>query len=204
MSLFRTALLRIPRALPATTRSISTLDPLLYTATTMSTGSRASGTSATVEGNISVDTGMPKEMGGTKGPAGGMSNPEQLFGMAFGTCFLSALGAVQGQTAGAKPLPKSTTVRSLVSIGKPKDGTPGFKLGVELEVLTGPLKKAGLDQAGMEELLKKAHAMCPYSRAVAGNIVRTLSPPAPRFPAIATTDPGFARAQEVEIRLVDA
>lgn len=58
------------------------------------------------------------QMGGKKGPEADFANPEQLFGMAYSTCFLSALNAVQGQTAGAKPLPKSTTVRALVSIGK--------------------------------------------------------------------------------------
>lgn len=30
-------------------------------------------------------------MGGAQGPLEGMSNPEQLFGMAYSTCFLSAV-----------------------------------------------------------------------------------------------------------------
>lgn len=58
-------------------------------------------------------------MGGAKGPLAGFANPEQLFGMAYSTCFLSALGATQGNlNPGLKPLPKSTSVRALVSIGK--------------------------------------------------------------------------------------
>lgn len=47
----------------------------------------------------------------------------------------------------------------------------GFLLGVELEVIRGPLKEVGLDEAGMEKLIKAAHEMCPYSRATSGNIV---------------------------------
>lgn len=137
-------------------------------------------------------------MGGKKGPEGDFANPEQLFGMAYSTCYLSALGAVQGQTAGAKPLPKSTTVRALVSVGNDASkkqavtlsshfltsapelmpDAQGFLLGVELEVLKGPLREAGLDDAAMEKLIKAAHEMCPYSRATRGNIVsRVLTAP---------------------------
>ena len=47
----------------------------------------------------------------------------------------------------------------------------GFLLGVELEVLKGPLREAGLNEEAMEKLIKAAHDMCPYSRATKGNIV---------------------------------
>ncbi|KAM0752199.1 OsmC-like protein [Meredithblackwellia eburnea MCA 4105] len=167
MSLLRTSILRTaPRAV----RSISSFTPI-YTAEVTSTGSRASGTSSTKENNVSVKMGMPKEMGGAKGPEGGFSNPEQLFGMAYSTCYLSALGAVHGQlNAGSKPLPKSTTVRASTAIGKYPDGQPGFLLGVTLEVLRGPLKEAGLDEEGMKKLVQAAHELCPYSRAIKGNV----------------------------------
>ncbi|SCZ90624.1 BZ3500_MvSof-1268-A1-R1_Chr1-3g02108 [Microbotryum saponariae] len=160
------------RRAPAAIRSLSTLHPTLYTSTTTSTGSRAQGNVSTPEKNLDLTMGMPKEMGGSKGPAGGESNPEQLFGAAYSTCFLSALGATHGSLFPKhKPLPKSTTVRALVSIGKNKtEKVPGFLLAVELEVLKKPLQQVGLEDAEIHKLVQQAHQLCPYSRAVQGNI----------------------------------
>ena len=109
-------------------------------------------------------------MGGSKGTTA--VNPEQLLGLAWSTCFLSALNAVHGEKhPGAKPLPKSTAVRANISIGKDAHAKlPGFLLAAELEVLKGPLEEAGLDHAAIEDLVKAAHAICPYSRATHGNI----------------------------------
>ncbi|SCV68595.1 BQ2448_716 [Microbotryum intermedium] len=160
---------------PAAKRSLSSLHPTLYTSSTTSTGSRAKGKATNPENNLELIMGMPKEMGGSKGPAGGESNPEQLFGAAYSTCFLSALGATHGTLFPKhKPLPKSTAVRALVSIGKDKtEKLPirqGFLLGVELEVLKKPLQEVGLEDADIQKLVRQAHQLCPYSRAVNGNI----------------------------------
>lgn len=46
---------------------------------------------------------------------------------------------------------------------------------MELEVLKGPLREAGLNEEAMEKLIKAAHDMCPYSRATKGNIVSRVS-----------------------------
>jgi len=54
-------------------------------------------------------------------------------------------------------------VTALVGLGKLDDG--GFGLDVELRVsVTGPSR----DQA--EDLVAKAHRLCPYSRATRGNL----------------------------------
>ncbi|KAM0790491.1 hypothetical protein ACM66B_003365 [Microbotryomycetes sp. NB124-2] len=163
--------------LPATVRHASSkqLDPILYTATATSTGSRAAGKAETKQGNISVQTHFPKELGG-KDHTQGTTDPEQLFAMAYGTCFLSALGAThKNLSPDLKPLPKSTQVRTHVSIGTPSNGLPGFLLAVKIEVLLGPLKEAGLDQAAARKLIEGAHKLCPYSRALAGNIETTIT-----------------------------
>ncbi|KAK4049259.1 hypothetical protein OIV83_004195 [Microbotryomycetes sp. JL201] len=173
------------------------LDPILYTASATSTGSRASGTAETKQGNISVQTHFPKEASleqvarrgprsmttpaarrllGGKDHTQGTTDPEQLFALAYGTCFLSALGAThKNLSPDLKPLPKSTQVRTHVSIGTPSNGLPGFLLAVKIEVLLGPLKEAGLDQAGARKLIEGAHKLCPYSRALAGNIETTIT-----------------------------
>lgn len=46
----------------------------------------------------------------------------------------------------------------------------GFFLAIELEVLAQPLRDAGLDDAGIKALLAAAHELCPYSRAMKGNV----------------------------------
>lgn len=117
---------------------VTSLKPSLYTAEVSSTGSRAAGKATTKvrtsravlhpchadtthaqEGNLEITMGMPKEMGGNKGPEGGDANPEQLHAMALSTCFLSALNATHGRLfPDNKPLPKDTTVDASVSIGK--------------------------------------------------------------------------------------
>jgi organic hydroperoxide reductase OsmC/OhrA len=54
-----------------------------------------------------------------------VTDPEQLFAMAYSTCFLSALGATHANlNKGSKPLGKDTQVRAHVSIGKPTNGLP--------------------------------------------------------------------------------
>lgn len=100
---------------------------------------------------------------------------QQLFSLAYSTCFLSGLRAaymtLHSSHAKTHPFPSDAQVRSLVSIGKPADGKPGFQLAVELEVVEESLKGLGLGKEELAEVVKKAHELCPYSRAVHGNIV---------------------------------
>jgi Ohr subfamily peroxiredoxin len=45
------------------------------------------------------------------------------------------------------------------------NGEGGFELAVSLEV-----EIAGVDQAKADEIVKAAHAVCPYSNAIRGNV----------------------------------
>ncbi|GAA5904053.1 hypothetical protein JCM5296_002518 [Sporobolomyces johnsonii] len=171
----RTARIASQRSVaPAQARLASTQVKPTYTAQSSSTGSRAAGVSE-AGGGLSVKMGMPKEMGGKEGPAGGLHNPEELY--VYSTCFLSALGATHGRLhEGLKPLPKSTKVDALVSIGKDAtDAVPGFHLAVELKVHKGPLTQAGLNEEQIQKLVEEAHKLCPYSRAIKGNVEVKLS-----------------------------
>lgn len=51
----------------------------------------------------------------------------------------------------------------------------GFLLAVELKVHSAPLKEVGLDSAQIQKLVEEAHKMCPYSRAVEGNVAVKLT-----------------------------
>lgn len=93
------------------------------------------------------------------------TNPEQLFAAGYSACFM---GALQLHARVAKvALPPSTSVTAVVSIGKdPADG--GFGLEAQLKV-----KAPGVEKQVLNELVKKAHQTCPYSKSTRGNIAVT-------------------------------
>ncbi|KAL7007390.1 hypothetical protein EMMF5_003229 [Cystobasidiomycetes sp. EMM_F5] len=109
---------------------------------------------------------LPAALGGS----GKKHNPEELFGMAYSTCFLSAMGAVYKDkfgTASGKHFSKDVKVHAEVFIGNATDA-PGFKLAVHLKVPHSSLGDMSREDA--ETLVKGAHEICPYSRAIKGNV----------------------------------
>lgn len=128
--------------------------PILYTTRATSTGGRV-GSSKSEDGNLSVTLTSPKELGGD-GAAG--TNPEQLFAAGYSACFLGALKFVAGQ-AKVKLSPE-TTVTATVGIGPREDGG-GFGIDVALSA-----DIPGIDRATAEDLVAKAHIVCPYSHAM--------------------------------------
>lgn len=129
---------------------------VLYTAAATATGGRE-GNVKSSDGVLDIDVRIPKEMGG----AGGVySNPEQLFAAGYAACFDSALSHVART---AKITTGTTEVTAKVSIGKNDAG--GFSLAVEMHA-----KIPGVDQATAEDLIAKAHQVCPYSNATRGNV----------------------------------
>ena len=130
----------------------------LYSTEATATGGR-DGKVTAADGALVLDLAMPKELGGS----GAGHNPEQLFAAGFASCFSSALGLVARQDKSVGKLPDGTTVAATVGIGKTDAG--GFGLTVALKV-TVP----GLDQDVVQGLAEAAHAVCPYSNAVRGNV----------------------------------
>ncbi|MFF2908721.1 organic hydroperoxide resistance protein [Paenibacillus sp. NPDC057934] len=129
----------------------------LYTATATVHGGRE-GSFESSDGALKHNLSMPKELGG---PGGTGTNPEQLFAAGYGACYESALANI-ARKEGVKL--QEVEVTSNVMIGK-DDSDGGFKLAVRLDV-----KIPGVDKAQAEDLAKKAHAFCPYSKATRGNI----------------------------------
>lgn len=134
-----------------------------YQTTAYATGGR-DGHAETLDGTFRVDLATPKELGGAGGPG---NNPEQLFAAGYSACFLGAMKAVAAQNRHLK-VPADTKVTATVGIGPRDEG--GFGLEVALEV-----SLPGLDRALAEELVEKAHQVCPYSNATRGNIDVKLS-----------------------------
>lgn len=136
---------------------------VLYTTQATATGGR-DGKAATKDGSFSVTLATPKELGGGGGPG---NNPEQLFAAGYSACFLGALKFVAGKEKVA--VPADTTVTATVGIGPRDDGT-GFGLDVALAIAL-----PGIDKAKAEDLVQKAHIVCPYSEATRKNLDVRLS-----------------------------
>lgn len=129
--------------------------PILYTTKATATGGGREGNSKTEDGVLDVTLTVPKELGGN-GAHG--TNPEQLFATGYSACFLGALRVVAGKEK--VKLPDDTTVTASVGVGPREDGG-GFGIDVSLKV-----NIPGLDTATAEDLVKKAHIVCPYSHAL--------------------------------------
>ena len=134
-----------------------------YTTTATATGGR-DGHSATKDGALDVQLSTPKELGGGGGPG---NNPEQLFAVGYAACFLGAMKFVASQGGTAK-VPNDASVTSTVGIGPRSEG--GFGIDVALEI-----SLPGVDRAAAEELVEKAHQVCPYSNATRNNVPVRLS-----------------------------
>ncbi|ABS65321.1 organic hydroperoxide resistance protein [Xanthobacter versatilis] len=131
---------------------------VLYSTSARATGGR-DGHSATLDGAVDVKLSTPKELGGAGGDG---VNPEQLFATGYAACFLGAMKFVASQGGSAK-VPADASVTSTVGIGPRSEG--GFGLEIALEV-----SLPGVDRAAGEELIAKAHQVCPYSNATRNNI----------------------------------
>ena len=134
---------------------------ILYSTTATATGDGRNGHTATEDGLVDTDVRVPKELGGP----GDATNPEQLFAAGYAACFHSALKVVAGRD---KLDVSGSEVSASVGIGTLDDG--GFGLQVELDVHVPTL-----DRAAAEQLVAKAHQVCPYSNATRGNVEVALS-----------------------------
>lgn len=136
---------------------------ILYSTKGWATGGRT-GKAQSEDGRISVVLDTPKELGGSGGDG---TNPEQLFAMGYSACFLGALKAVAGKEK--VKIPDDTKVTATVGIG-PRDDGKGFGLDVALAI-----DIPGMDKAQVEDLVQKAHVVCPYSDFSRGNVDVKLS-----------------------------
>ena len=131
------------------------LDKVIYIANAHVTGGR-DGEAKSDDGLLAVKLSAPKALGG---PGSG-TNPEQLFAAGYAACFLSALKFVAAE--GKVAVPANAAIDATVELGPT---VHGFGIAVRLAV-TLP----GLERKLADELVAKAHAVCPYSNATRGNI----------------------------------
>lgn len=129
----------------------------LYSTKVTAIGGR-SGTVLSEDGLLDLPLALPATMGGK----GGATNPEQLFAAGYAACFENAVIHVSRNKVSRV---KDNDIVVVAEVGLRPDGSGGFVLTVALDVAIN-----GLDQVTAEEIVEAAHATCPYSNAVRGNI----------------------------------
>lgn len=134
---------------------------VLYRAQATATGGR-DGRAVSSDGVLDIALGTPKELGGA---GGDVSNPEQLFAAGYSACFLGAMKFVAAKEKIA--FPQDAQVQADVGIGPI---ATGFAIEVELKIRLPEMES---NQA--QELVNKAHIVCPYSNATRNNIDVTLT-----------------------------
>jgi Ohr subfamily peroxiredoxin len=92
---------------------------------------------------------------------GGGPTPEHFFALGYSACFGSALAGVSRLKKIQLPPDNSVTVKVDLNVGDNHD----YSLSAELQV-----RIPGMDKAQAEELVKAADQMCPYSKAIRGNV----------------------------------
>lgn len=109
------------------------------------------------DGIIDMDVRMPKSLGGEGGP---YTNPEQLFAAAYSACYDGALNLVAKKE---RIKHEGTKVTANVAIGKEKNGELAISVVLDIEI-------KGVEKKVAEDLIQKAHQVCPYSKATRNNI----------------------------------
>jgi Ohr subfamily peroxiredoxin len=130
---------------------------ILYTAEAHVDGGR-DGHGRTSDDRLEVDLNVPETLGGKGGPG---TNPEQLFAVGYGACFLGAV-AVAAQRKRVE-VPDGMSVDAKVGLGTQPGGA--YNVAVELTV-----SLPGVERDLAMEIVEAAHQTCPYSNATRGNV----------------------------------
>ena len=131
---------------------MASLDKVLYTARTHTTGGR-DGASRSDDGRLDVRHTPP-------GAPGNGTNPEQLFAAGYSACFIGAIKAVAGKLKLA--VPADVAVDAEVDLGP-----VGQAYGIAARLV---VHLPGMDRMQAQQLVDLAHQVCPYSNATRGNI----------------------------------
>jgi len=126
---------------------MSSAAKLLFTGKTHVT-SGANGAARSSDGSLDIKLAQPH-------PAA-----ENLFAAAWSACYLGALGLAAAQRK--VKLPSEPSVDTAIELN---NSNGAFFLRARLDVSV-----PGVNRAVAEELIEAAHGICPYSKAVHGNI----------------------------------
>lgn len=131
----------------------------MYKTTVIAEGGRK-GSVRSDDGALDISLSMPRSLGGPG--TGDGTNPEQLFAACYAACFENAILHIARQRG--KPLPDDS-VKVAATVALVPNGLGGFRLTVEIATVV-----TGVDKLWAEEIVREAHAVCPYSNAISGNV----------------------------------
>jgi osmotically inducible protein OsmC len=140
-----------------TTTTSTTVDKVLYTGKTRTTGGR-DGSSQSSDDRLNIKLSSP-------GSSGAGTNPEQLFAAGWSACFIGAMGLAAAKMK--VTLPADLAVDAEVDLGKTGEA---YLLQARLKV-----SLPGLSREVAQALADAAHETCPYSKATRGNIGVTIT-----------------------------
>ena len=130
-----------------------TTSKVLYTAKTHTTGGREHGVAKSSDGHLEVKLSSP----GTEGTG---TNPEQLFAAGWSACFEGAIGIAASKER--ITLPAEPVIDAEVDLCLNKGE---FFLQARLNI-----SLPGLDREVALQLIDAAEKICPYAKAVRGNV----------------------------------
>ncbi len=137
---------------------------IIYSTQASATAGR-NGKAATSDGRLNVTLTHPVQP--NRPPEG--TDPEQLFACAYAACFGGAV-EYAAKTLGAE-LTAPVQVDSRVSLGKLPEselGGGGFmRFGIAVELV---VHLQGVDDAQGQQIVERAHQICPYSNATRGQV----------------------------------
>lgn len=131
---------------------------VLYTAKTHTSGGREHGVARSSDGHLDIRLSTP-------GADGTGTNPEQLFAAGWSACFEGAMGVAARRRRIAVPV--DAAIDAEVDLcNSDGDYFVRARLNVNLP---------GLDQAVAQALVEESDQICPYSKAIRGNVDVTIS-----------------------------
>jgi Ohr subfamily peroxiredoxin len=133
--------------------TITQTKKVIYTAKTRTTGGRENGVAKSSDGRLDIRLSTP----GTNGVG---TNPEQLFAAGWSACFEGAMGIAAKKLN--VTLPQETAIDAEVDL---VSSNGGYNLQARLNV-----NLPGLQTEDAQKLVDLAHMMCPYSKAIRGNV----------------------------------
>jgi len=133
--------------------TITQTEKVLYTGKTHTTGGRDHGVSRSSDGHLEIKLSTP-------GANGMGTNPEQLFAAGWSACFEAAMGI--GARKMRMKLPEDTAIDAEVDLCFDNGE---YSLQARLNV-----SLPGLDRGIAWQLIHAAENICPYSKAIKGNV----------------------------------
>ena len=133
--------------------TITKTNKILSTAKTHTTGGREHGVAKSSDGNLDIKLSSP----GTNGLG---TNPEQLFAAGWSACFEGAMGIAASKRR--ITLPEDTAIHAEVDLCIDK---AEFFLQARLNIFI-----PGLDREIAWEVIDAAEKICPYAKAINGNV----------------------------------